>query len=48
MIKPLDRTLSGTSISGRNGPGGDGIEGVLRIPQISIITGASLSDCLVL
>ena len=30
-----------------SGPGSDGNEGVLRIPQCSSITGASPSDCLV-
>ena len=38
-IRHIDRTLSG--------PGSDGNEGVLCIPQSSSITGASLSDCLV-
>ena len=32
-IGPIDRTLSGGSTSGQNGPGSDGNEGVLRIPQ---------------
>ena len=45
-IGPLDRTLSGTTIPGQSGPGSDGYEGVLRIPQSSSITGASPSDCL--
>ena len=31
----------------QSGPGNDGNEGVLRIPQSSSITGASPSDCLV-
>ena len=31
----------------QSGPGSDGNEGVLRIPQTSSITGASLSDYLV-
>ena len=39
-------TLSGATTSGQSGPESDGNEGVLRIPQISSITGASPSDCL--
>ncbi len=31
----------------QNGPGSDGNEDILRIPQSSSITGTSLSDCLV-
>ena len=46
-IWPIDKTLSGTIIPGQNGPGSDGNEGTLYIPQISSITGASWSDCLV-
>ena len=42
-IWPIDRTLS----VGQRGPGSDGIERVLRIPQSSSITGISPSDCLV-
>ena len=38
-------TLSGDTIPGQSGPGSDGNEGVLRIPQSSTITGTSLSDC---
>ena len=40
-------TLSGTTTSGQSEPGSNGNEGVLRIPQSSIITGASPSYCLV-
>ena len=40
-------TLSGAANLGKNGPGSDGNEGVLRIPQSSCITEASPSDCLV-
>ena len=40
-------TLSGATTPGQNGPGSDGNEGVLRIPQSSSITGTSPSDCLV-
>ena len=39
--------LSGTTIPGQRGPGSDGNEGVLRIPQSSSIAGTSPSDCLV-
>ena len=46
-IRPIDRTLSGTTAPGQNGPGNDGNEEVLCIPQSSSITGASPSDCLV-
>ena len=34
-IWPTARTLSGTTILGQSGPGSDGNEGVLRIPQSS-------------
>ena len=40
-------TLSGATTPGQSGPQSDGNKEVLRIPQSSIITGASLSDCLV-
>ena len=43
----IDRTLSGATTSGLSGPGSDGNEGVLRIPQSSSITWASPSDCLI-
>ena len=46
-IWPIDRTLSGAITPGQSGPGIDGNEGVLRIPQSTSITGASPSDCLV-
>ena len=46
-IWPIDRGLSGATIPGQIGPGSDGNEGVLRIPQSSSIIGASPSDCLV-
>ena len=46
-IWPIHRTLSGATTLGQSGPGSDGNKGVLRIPQSSSITGASLSDCLV-
>ena len=47
-IWPIDRTLLGATTLGHCGPGSDGNEGVLNIPQSSCITGASPSDCLVL
>ena len=40
----MNRTLSCATTWGHSGPGSDGNEGVLHIPQI---TGASPSDCLV-
>ena len=43
----IDRTLSGAITPGQRGPGSDGSEGVLHIPQITSITGASPSDCFV-
>ena len=46
-IWPIDRTLQGATTPGQSWPGNDGNEGVLCIPQISSITGISLSDCLV-
>ena len=42
-IQPIDRTLSGATTPG---PGNDGNEGVLCIPQNSSITGASPLGCL--
>ena len=33
-ILPIDKTLSGVTTPGRNGPGSNGIERVLYIPQI--------------
>ena len=39
--------LSGATTPGPSGPGSDGNEGVLRIPQSSSIAGTSPSDCLV-
>ena len=40
------RTLSGATTPGQSRPGSDGNKGVLRIPQNSIMTGTSTSDCL--
>ena len=46
FISPIDRTLSGVTTPGQNGPGSDGSEGVFCIPQSSSITGTSPSDFL--
>ena len=43
----IDGTLSFATTRGQSGPGSNGNERVLCIPQSSSITGASLSDCLV-
>ena len=43
----IDRTLSGATIPGKSEPGSNGNKGVLHIPKISSITGASASGCLV-
>ena len=40
--------LTSATIPGQSGPGSNGNEGVLCIPQIYSITGTSPSDCLVL
>ena len=45
-IWPIDGTLSGATTLGQSGPGSNGNEGVLHIPQSSSVTGASSSDCL--
>ena len=39
--------LSDATTPGQSGPGSDGNEGVLLIPQSSCIAGTSSSDCLV-
>ena len=44
----IDRTLSGATTPSHSGPETDGNEGVLRILQISSITGTSPLDCLML
>ena len=46
-IWPIDSTLSGTTTPGQSGLGSDSNEGVLRLPQRSIINGTSPSDSLV-
>ena len=43
----MDGTLSGFITPGQSGPGSNGKEGVLCIPQSSSITGASPLDYLV-
>ena len=47
-IWPIDRILSGATTLGQSGPGSDGTEEVLHIPQSSGITRTSPSDCLML
>ena len=42
----MDRTLSGAATPGPSEPGSDDHEEVLRIPEISSITGTSPSDFL--
>ena len=44
-IRPIDRALSGTTTPGKSGPGNDGNEGGIYIPQNSSIIGISPSDC---
>ena len=39
-----DRNVSGVTTTGQSGPGSDGSDGVLCIPQSSSITGTSPSD----
>ena len=46
-IKPIDMTLSRATTPGQSGPGRNGNEGGLRIPQSPSITGTSPSDSLV-
>ena len=44
-IWTIDRTLSGATTLGQNGPGSNGNKWALCIPQSSNIIGASSSDC---
>ena len=44
-IWPIDRTLSGATTPGQSGPGSDGFDRILHIPQSASLTG--ISDCLV-
>ena len=46
LIQPIDRTLSGATTPGQSGPGSNGNEGILQIPQNST-TGILPLDCLV-
>ena len=46
LFKPWIGSLSGATTPSQSGPGSDGNEGVLRIPQSSSIAGTSPSDCL--
>ena len=45
-IWPIDTILSGATTPSQSGPGSNGNEGVVHIPQSSSIPGASSSDCL--
>ena len=45
-IWPIDKTLLGSTTPSESGPGSDGNEGVLCIPQSFRIIRATLSDCL--
>ena len=47
FICPIDRSLARATTPGSGGPGSVGNKGVLRIPQIPILTGTLPSDCLV-
>ena len=42
----MDRALWGATTPDQSGPGSNGNEGVLHIPQSSSTAGTSLSDCL--
>ena len=46
-ICPIDRILLGATTPRQSGPGSDGNEGELWIPQSSSITGVSPADCVV-
>ena len=48
FIWPIDRTLSGTTTPIQSGPGSNGNEGMLCIPQSSSFTGTLPSDGVVL
>ena len=47
LFNPKIGPLSHATMTGQSGPGSNGNEGVLRIPQSPNITGTSPSDCLV-
>ena len=44
-IWSIERALSGATTPGQSGPGSNGYEVVLRIPQSSCISAISPSDC---
>ena len=46
-IWPIDRTLLGANTLSQSGPGSNGNEGELHIPQSSNITGTLPLDCLI-
>ena len=46
LFNPLIGPLSSATVPSQSGPGSDGNEKVLRIPQSSSITETSTSDCL--
>ena len=46
-VWPIDNTLSGATTPGQSGPGSDGNEGLLRIPESSSITETSIWYCFV-
>ena len=46
LFNPQIGPLSGATTPGQSGPGSDGNEGILCIPQSSSITWTSPSDCL--
>ena len=47
LFNPSIGPLSGATTPGQRGPGSNGNEGVLHIPQSSSIAGTSPSDCFV-
>ena len=46
-IRPIDKTLSSGTTPDQSGPGSNGNDGVVCIPQSSKFTGSSQSDHLV-
>ena len=44
-IWPIDKAISDATTPGQSGPGSDGNQGVLRIPQSSSIAGNTTSHC---
>ena len=45
LLGPIERIVSNSTALGQSGPGSDGNEKVIRIPQSSSITGTSASYC---